>query len=251
MAHSLAIRLAGVTVAYNSKVALDSVTLNLEGPGLVQILGPNGAGKTTLLKTIMGAVRPVRGKVVVEVGGKPWPGNTYDLVGYVPQYFDPPPTNPMTVYEFVEASTRLRMPVSNGKPVHEVVERALESCKIPPEMYGYKLSELSGGILKRVLLARAIAFEPQILLLDEPFTFLDPAASRALAGLIERYSKRALVLVTTHDPSILYEATRKLVVLNKRLIAAGSPHQVLSSRELWKTLGQLAGDQTWMGPTGE
>ena len=251
MSSRAAIRLVDVTVTYGDTVALDSVTLSLESPGLVQVLGPNGAGKTTLLKTIMGVVRPAKGRVIVEVDGEERHGSAYELVGYVPQYFDPPPTNPMTVYEFVEASARLRMAGTSGGFLRERVAKTLESCLIPPSMHGYKLSELSGGLLRRVLLARAIVFEPSILLLDEPFTFLDQSASRILARLVEKYSRRALVVVTTHDPLILREATREIVVLNRRLLAVGSPQEVLGNRELWKTLGPLMGELVWIGMSGE
>ncbi|MEB3860442.1 MAG: ATP-binding cassette domain-containing protein [Desulfurococcales archaeon] len=219
----------GVTVAYGEKIALDSVTFEVSGPGIVQVVGPNGAGKTTLLKTIIGAVKPLKGSIRVEVGDLGRLDNPYEVIGYVPQYFSPPQYNPMTVYEFVEASARLRLgrKVSNSVMLGELVEDALKDCRIPPSFYQSRLSELSGGMLRRVLLARAIVFKPRVLLLDEPFTFLDSEASRIIADLIVEYSRDSLVVVTTHEPLLLYEATRTVMVLNRRILAVGEPDEIV------------------------
>jgi zinc/manganese transport system ATP-binding protein len=205
------------------------VSFEVRGPGIVQVLGPNGAGKTTLFKAIIGAVRPVRGSVEVEVEGVGRVENPYDVIGYVPQYFDAPRDNPMTVYEFVEAAARLRLHgrLSRSR-LGEEVSKALEACGVGKSLHGLRLSELSGGLLRRVLMARAIVFEPMILILDEPFTFLDFEASETLASLIGEYSMRSLVLVSTHDPGILRGYGGTVIVLNKRVLAAGDAGEILA-----------------------
>ncbi|WP_062662491.1 ATP-binding cassette domain-containing protein [Aeropyrum camini] len=164
------VRVEDLTVAYNGEAVLSGVNLEFQGPGLVQIIGPNGAGKTTLLKTILGLVKPLRGKVLldgVEATGRPEVAGRY--AGYVPQNPSAPRLSPITVREFVETSLRLR-------GVARAKERALEvlgSLGLEGEVLEARLWELSMGMLQRAFIARAIASNPRILVMDEPLASID------------------------------------------------------------------------------
>ncbi len=236
------VRVEGVTVSYKGEPAVEDATFQLNGPGLVQLLGPNGAGKTTLLRTIAGLVKPDKGRVLVngvEVTGNPVAAGRW--VGIIPQRPPISQVNPMTVYEFVETRLLLkrRWPrLRSGGEVRARVERLLATVGLPREAWGKRLWELSGGMLMRTFIARTLAAEPEILLMDEPLAPVDPAGKVRLARLIVELARERLVIVTSHDPELLLPYTKTIVLVNRRVIASGAPGEVLTAENLRRVYGE-------------
>lgn len=226
------VKLVDVHVTFNGLKALESIDLTIEGPGIVQILGPNGAGKSTLLRVIAGLIKPNSGKVYVnsvDVTGR------YDVasrfVAYMPQSNEPPRGSSITVWELVETTALARRrswPRLSGGGVRGVVERCLDMVGLDRSSWYLTLGELSGGMFQRALIASILVTGAPIALLDEPLASVDPEGRVSLAEILARLARERLMIITSHDPHPLLEYTRLLVLLNRRIIAVGEPHEVLS-----------------------
>ncbi len=239
------IRIVGLTVGYGNEIILENVDLEFRGPGLIQILGPNGAGKTTLLRTILGLIKPLKGKVYIndiDVTGSP--GRAGSNIGYVPQLFitghNP---YPVTAWEFIESSLllhrrwpRLFISLSDRGRIEYILKRV----GLPREAWHKSLWNLSGGQRQRVLIARALIHDPRILVMDEPLSAVDPAGRAELAELIGLLAKEKLVVVTSHDPMLLLKYTNMVVLLNRRLYMYGRPEEVLTLENTRRIYGEAA-----------
>ncbi len=220
-----------VTVVLAGRPVLEGVSFSVEGPGLVQILGPNGAGKTTLLKTIVGLVRPRRGRILlcgVDVTGNPRLATRY--AAYLPQL--PPSMHgyPLTPLELLSFTG-----VDEGR-----ARAALRQLGIDEEYWGTPIDRLSAGLRQRVFIAQAIARDTPIVLLDEPLSSIDPAARAELADTLRGLAEERLLLITSHDPAILLPYTRLLILLKRRVYAAGPPREVLTLENARKVYGRAA-----------
>ena len=234
------ITLSRVTVEYEGERVLEDINLDIQGPGLVQLLGPNGAGKTTLLRTILGLVRPRTGRILVDgqdVTGDS--GKAGRLIAYVPQRPPLSPWNPMTAWDLVYSRILFEKPWPRirGAWAAERAEWALEEAGLERDAWDRRLHELSGGQLMRVFIARALALDKKILLLDEPLAPVDPKGRRELARTLARLASERLVVVTSHDPELLLEHTSMIVLLNRRVIAYGPPSEVLRDHILSRVYG--------------
>ena len=234
-----------LTAGYPGEVVLDALSFRFVGPGLVQVLGPNGSGKTTLLRALLGLIKPLRGRVIIngeDITGKPEEASNF--VGYVPQYFAPEQHYPITAWELVMGSFLLhkrRWPrLFSGKSAREAVSKALDIVELSPEIWHKNLWELSGGQRQRVLIARALVHDPPILMMDEPFSSVDPLGRSDLADYIGAVSSEKLILVTSHDPTLLLPYTKAVMLLNRAFYLVGPPEEVLSLENLQKVYGSSA-----------
>lgn len=187
------ISLERVTVQRQRERLLDAVTLAVARHHLHVIVGPNGAGKSTLLSAVLGQM-PFSGRILLN-----WTGS--GAIGYVPQTFVVDPTLPVTVEDFL-ALTRQRRPVCLGlsRACRRKVTALLERVNLPG-LASRPLAVLSGGELRRVLLAHALDPEPELLLLDEPTTGLDADSAQWLEDTLVqiRDARRTTVLMVSHD----------------------------------------------------
>ncbi len=236
------VRLEGVDAGYGSEVVLRGVDLVLRGPGLVQILGPNGAGKTTLLRVMLGLLRPMRGRVLingVDVTGRPELAGRF--AGYVPQLEPGSRHFPLTAWEAVETECLVRCRkwprLLADAGARRSAEEALRRVGLPREAWGRPLHRLSGGQRQRVLIARALVHRPRLLVMDEPFSAVDPAGKREIARLIESLAEESLVVMTSHDPMLLLHRTDVIVLVNRGIVAYGAPSEVLRAEILEKVYG--------------
>ena len=221
-----------LTVLYDDTTALDHVNLTLNAGDYIAIIGPNGAGKSTLMKSIMGLLQPQKG----HIDASPDLG----LPGYVPQHQEVAWDFPVTVSEVVMMGlTRsigwLRWP---SREHRQTVMNALERVGMA-DYANRQIGELSGGQRQRVFIARALAQNVRLLLLDEPFSGVDAVAQASLMDVIDAiHAEGIAILLSTHDLSLAFQRFPLVMALNKRIIAFGPGKDVAAPavlRELYGT----------------
>jgi ABC-type Mn2+/Zn2+ transport system ATPase subunit len=226
-----------VSIAYDGALALEGVSVSIARGERVGVLGPNGAGKSTLFKAVAGLL-PVRGGRLLVRGKRV--GEPGAAVTYVPQREEVDWDFPVTVADVVMMGRYGRLGLLRwpGRADHVAVAAALEEVGLA-EYAGTRISNLSGGQQQRVFLARALAQEDDILLLDEPFTGVDAATEAALFALLERLNPRGVTVITaTHDLNKAASYFERLIFLNHRLVACGTPAEVFTPGVLGATFGE-------------
>ncbi len=230
------LELEGVSVAYNGQPVVCDVTFQVPHGARVAVVGPNGAGKSTLFKAMVGLL-PLRGGRVLIHGRQL--GGHLDCVAYVPQREEVDWAFPVTVADVIMMGRygRLGWLRRPGREDHAAVSRSLEQIGIA-DLAGRHIGELSGGQQQRVFLARALAQEPHILLMDEPFTGVDVATQEAVLSLLDRLRAAGVtVMVSTHDLNLAASRFDQVVLLNRRLVAWGNPAQVFTARHVAEAFG--------------
>ena len=214
------INIEGLTVTYGGVTALKNVSLDVNAGEIVTIVGPNGSGKTSLLKAIIGAVTPLEGRVRIKQGLK---------IGYVPQRLNLDPTLPISVGKFMRLTDRI-----NKKSC----AMALQKAGVP-ELAEKQMSQLSGGQLQRVLLARALLGTPEILVLDEATQGLDQPGSADFYRQIEKVRKETgcAVLMISHDLHVVMSTSDRVICLNCHICCSGAPETVVATPEYQELFG--------------
>ena len=221
---------------YDGKPVLEAVSFQVERGDMVGIIGPNGSGKSTLIKTVLGLVKPMRGDISV-LGKEGAPER--HLIGYTPQTELVDWDFPVTVSDVALMGRYSRRGLfrRTTKEDREAADAALELVKMF-DLRDRLIGELSGGQRRRVLLARAMAHNPELLLLDEPMAGLDATAQHRLLDLLDELrAQGATVVLSTHDLSCVSTRCDKAACLNRRLIAFGKPSEVLNEQVLGDTFG--------------
>ncbi len=229
----------GLTVGYNGAPALNDVSFVVPHGAQVAVVGPNGAGKSTLFKAMVGLLRPRGGRVLIH--GRP-PNDQTDPVAYVPQREEVDWRFPVTVADVVMMGRYGRLgPLKRPRPAdREAVRRSLEQLGIT-DLAGRPIGELSGGQQQRAFLARALAQEPHVLLLDEPFTGVDARAKEEVLALLARLRAEGItVLVSTHDMQTASQRFELVALLNGRLVAYGPPAEVFTPPHVTAAFGGQA-----------
>ena len=232
------INIENAVVSYREDIALRGVSLKIKSGEFVGIVGPNGAGKTTLLTIVNGLGKLLHGRVWV-LGDYLTPGNGHSLrkkVGYVPQVEDIDPRMPMNVREVVMIGRYgllglLRRP---GKHDWKIVDDVLALVGMN-HLTQRPIGHLSGGEQQRVAIARCLAQEPELFLLDEPTASLDWKAQSGILELVKQIheSRRLTTLFVTHDLSSLPLACDRVVLMKEGLIwGEGSPSELLTDDNL-------------------
>lgn len=228
--------LINVNVGYNGKAVLRDVTAQIPHAARVAVVGPNGAGKSTLFKALIGLLPLYSGQVFIH--GRPL-GNHLDCIAYVPQRKDVDWRFPVTVADVVMMGRygRLGWLKRPTKADHEIVERSLHDMGIS-DLATRPLGELSGGQQQRVFLARALAQQPHILLMDEPFSGVDVSTQEAALHLLDRLREQGVTtLVSSHDLTLVASRFDYVMLLNRRLITYGSVGTVFTAEALSQTFG--------------
>ena len=231
-----ALELHDVTVAYHKKPVIYGIDVAVEPGNLVGIIGPNGAGKSTLIKAIMG-VLPLTGGWV-KVFGKSFK-ESCDRVGYVPQRESVDWDFPVSVMDVVLMGRygRLRLAQRPTAKDREIARECLDKVHMLP-FANRQIGNLSGGQQQRVFLARALAQESDLYLMDEPFVGVDAATESAIITLLrELKSKGKTLLVVHHDLATAKEYFDQLLLLNMRLVAYGPTQEIFNPEILQTTYG--------------
>ena len=231
-----ALEIKGLSAGYNHTSALEDVALQVPQGEITGIIGPNGSGKSTLFKVILGLLRPWKGEV--SVFGKP-SRSQQSLVGYMPQMELVDWDYPVTVSDVALMGRYgrlglLRRPTRTDRMAAEETLERVGMSHLRQRLIG----ELSGGQRRRVLLARALADNPRLLLLDEPLSGLDATAQHQLLDIVRDLNAGGTsVVLSTHDLSCVSSACHQAACLNRYLVAYGTPEEVLTESILSETFG--------------
>lgn len=230
------IKIKNLTVSYHRKPAIRSVNLELKERGIIGIIGPNGAGKSTLLKAILNLVPIEHGSV--SVFGESI-AKVRHRISYVPQKEVIDWDFPVTVSDVVMMGRYAHLGVIQ-RPRNrdrEIVDSAIDKIGMS-EYRNRQIGNLSGGQQQRVFLARALAQESDILLLDEPFVGVDAATEQAIIELMHLLNKDGkMVIVVNHDLGKVQEYFQYLIMINQWLIAYGPTREVFKPDLLSRTYG--------------
>jgi manganese/iron transport system ATP-binding protein len=244
------LNVSGVTVAYpNGNVALRDASFSLGAGTIAGLVGVNGSGKSTLFKAIMGFVHPVAGEV--RIAGLPVrEALKRNIVAYVPQAEEVDWNFPVLVEDVVMMGRQghmgfFRVPSLRDR---ELVDQSLARVGMS-DYRKRQIGELSGGQKKRVFLARALAQEGRIILLDEPFTGVDVQTETAIIDLMKELRDQGhLMLVSTHNLGSVPDFCDQVVLVNRTVLASGPTRDVFTQPNLEKAFGgvlrhfHLAGD---------
>ncbi|MFF0427981.1 anchored repeat-type ABC transporter ATP-binding subunit [Streptomyces sp. NPDC004520] len=217
-----------VSVVLGGRMAVRDASLTVAPGELVGLLGPNGAGKTTLLRAVLGLVSPAAGSV--EAVGP---------VGYVPQRHEFAWDFPIDVAGAVMSGRTRTIGWFRGPRAHDraATEEALELAGLTG-LRRRPIGELSGGQRQRVLVARALAAEPGLLLLDEPFTGVDVPTQELLNELFGRLTAEGRgLLMTTHDLAAAARTCTRVILLNRTVVAEGGPELLSDADQMLRAFG--------------
>ena len=211
-----------VCVDINEKRLLDNISFSLHRNEITTVIGPNGAGKSTLVKTLTGLIITSAGRIHIHTAKKP-------VFGYVPQKLSLDTSMPIKVSRFLSLC---------GAPKTEC-RKALDLLQIT-HLANQSMHKLSGGELQRVLLARAVARHPDIMVLDEPLQGVDMNGQSALYRLIAelRQALNCAVLMVSHDLHLVMAQTDKVLCLNQHICCEGQPESVSRHPEYLKLFGK-------------
>ena len=214
------IKISNLEVKYGSKFVLKNMNLSLKAGEIVTIVGPNGSGKTTLFKAIIGTVPISKGTIEVKPNLR---------IGYVPQQLKIDQTLPITVERFLKLSN------INFEKSLDKTELILGS----KDLLDVQISSLSGGEMQRVLLARALINDPQVLLLDEATRGLDQPGVAAFYRKIEniRKSTNCAILMISHDLHVVMSSSDRVICVNGHICCQGTPEIVATSPEYQALFG--------------
>ncbi len=214
----------GLTLARSGRIILEGVGIDMKSREIVTLIGPNGSGKTTLVRVLLGLEAPDSGVI----------RRRRDLkVGYVPQRFDIDRALPMTVERFLS----LGHSADRQALRRALAEVGAERC-LPRQ-----LAELSGGELQRVLLARALLGNPDLLVLDEPVRGVDATGAAELYGLLAglRDTRDLGVLLVSHDLHVVMASSDRILCLNRHICCSGVPETVAQHPEYLRLFGPEIG----------
>ena len=227
------IDISNVTKIYGEQHALDGVTFSVHQGEIVGLLGPNGAGKSTLMKIITCFIPPTDGEVTV------CGHSIYDdslavrrCIGYLPEH------NPLYLDMYVREYLRFAAGLSGLKNVNDHADRMIELTGLSPEA-NKKIGQLSKGYRQRVGLAQALIHDPQVLILDEPTTGLDPNQLEFIRNLIRTAGQQKAVLLSTHIMQEVEAMCSRAIVINNGRIVADDPIANLSAGQLTEKFHQL------------
>lgn len=221
-----------MSAGYDGKIILRDVNISINDHDFLGIIGPNGCGKTTLIRVLLGLMRPMSGTVCYMRDGR----NVKNLsMGYLPQYNNLDRKFPVSVHDVVLSGLKMgaRPFASYSREQHAMVREVLQTLEIEHLQQSH-IGELSGGQLQRVLLARAIVSKPEVLVLDEPNTYIDRHFQTQMYTMLSRINQSCAIVIVSHDIDSVLKNARNVALVNRavRLCPVGD----ITERALSKVL---------------
>jgi ABC-type Mn2+/Zn2+ transport system ATPase subunit len=230
------LEIENISIGYGDKIILQDLSFQVPHGARVAVVGPNGAGKSTLFKALVGILPLKSGKIFIHGESL---GAHKDCVAYVPQREDVDWRFPVTVSDVVMMGRfgQIGWWSNPSKKDKQIVRRSIEQMGIA-DLTDLSIGQLSGGQQQRAFLARALAQEPHILLMDEPFTGVDATTQEVTFGLLDHLrEKQVTTIISTHDLNLAASRFDLVLLINHRLIAFGTPKQVFTKEHLAGAFG--------------
>lgn len=218
-----------LTVKYGKVLALDNINLKIKDKEFVGIIGPNGGGKTTILKVLLGLKKPTNGKIKFRDNSK---------IAYVPQFLNFNKDFPITVLDVIltgKLPDKIKLFHKYSRKDISLADNIMDSLDILG-LRDRQISQLSGGQMQKVLIARALIMEPKVLLLDEPTASLDSNAKTEIFQLLKELNKEKTIIMVSHDMGVIASFVDSVACLNKKLYYHGDDAS-LDSETLQKAYG--------------
>ncbi|MCD8137168.1 MAG: ABC transporter ATP-binding protein [Parabacteroides gordonii] len=202
-----------ITAAYGNKVVLKDVSLTVWKDDFLGIIGPNGGGKTTLLKVILGLLQPVSGSIRFYQDGVPVSSLR---IGYLPQLNNIDRKFPISVWEVIASGLAAEKPRfrSYTEVQKQRIDEVIRQMGLE-DLYTRSIGELSGGQLQRVLLGRSIVSRPQLLILDEPNSYVDKRFESRFYQLLEEINKESAIILVSHDIGTVLAMVKNIACVNE------------------------------------
>ena len=238
IAHDIArpaLEVTDLSVTLGGNLALEKVSFMLRKGDSVAVVGPNGAGKSTLFRAIAGTIESQRGRITV-FGSRP---DSHTCIAYVPQASIVDWSFPVTVFDAVMMGRTRRIGLFRraGRTDRRLVYQCLEMVNME-DLAQRQIGELSGGQKQRVFIARALAQEAEIVLMDEPLTGLDINSQADIFTVLRGLTERGVtLLVSTHDLEVAAARFGRIMLLNRTLVALGTREEVMRPELLLPTFG--------------
>lgn len=203
----IVLQFSHVTFSYNSVAVLEDASFHIHQGEFVALVGPNGAGKSTVLKLVLGLISPASGWIKL-FNAPPKTGREY--IGYVPQHADYDPTFPISVEEVVRMGRIKPLQRTYSEKDASAVKEALETMELM-DLAKRPYHALSGGQRRRVLVARALSAQPNMLILDEPTSNMDAESERRLFRALGSLKGNTTILIVTHDTGFVSSLTDRVL----------------------------------------
>lgn len=209
-----------ITVRFDGKTILDHVSLNVDKGDFMAITGPNGGGKTTLLRVMLRLLKPNGGKVTYFNDGVPAKNLR---IGYLPQKSNIDTRFPITVGEAIKSGQITGLFQRRSKEQDEEFDKTVRLCGVD----GYldrTVGVLSGGQLQRTLLARALVSDPEVIILDEPLSYVDKAFERQIYSIMEELAKSHTIVLVSHEMSVISGMANRHIIVDRGIHECTSHH---------------------------
>lgn len=209
------ISLEKIFAGYDSKIVLQDINLTIHDRDFLGIIGPNGGGKTTLIKIVLGLLKPLSGHVCFYQNAQPIDSLR---MGYLPQYSSIDRKFPISVEEVILSGLNSRKSLTSRftRQQKEKVQQVVSQMGLDG-LNKKAIGQLSGGELQRALLGRAIVSNPQVVILDEPSTYIDPQFETRLYELLTEINKNCTIILVSHDIDTVLERAKSIVSIDKTL----------------------------------
>ncbi|MFH1561248.1 MAG: ABC transporter ATP-binding protein [Patescibacteria group bacterium] len=225
------LKLDNISKSFDKKLVLDQISFEIKKGEVVGLLGPNGAGKTTTMRLITGFLTPNSGQIKINNRS---PKSARDQIGYLPE--GNPLYSQLTPKEYLQLIAKIRQIAKDE--IKDKIESVTKDCGLS-EVLNQKIDTLSRGYRQRVGLAAAMIHDPQLLIMDEPTTGLDPNQQDEIRQLIKRISKNKAILFSTHILPEAESICQRVIIINKGQIVAQKNLKKLKKGALAKLFNQL------------
>jgi len=232
----IALKLQNASLYFQGNCIFEDINLEVPESAFLCIIGPNGAGKSFLIKSLLGLHRLKSGSAIVL--NQPARRTNHQDIGYVPQYKTFNRNFPAQVYEFIASGLESQWPFCISESTKRKVKEALARIR-SEALFNKSMSQLSGGELQRVYLARAFVRPRKILILDEPSTGIDMMGEADLYKLLEDYRQQysCCIVMVTHDVEVARHHSSHVLLMNKKQIWFGHPKESLKTDHLNRAFG--------------